>query len=521
MIDALLTRTEGPQPSALGETFLAASQRRRRWAAPAAVFLLGFALRIAYINHESVGWDESFSLRVSQWPLREIIRALVWDFAHPPLHYFVLHGWFKLFGFGVVQARLLSALFDTLAVVLLYFFAKYLFDRSTALLASLLMAVSQLAIWLAQEPRPYAQLNFLALLSCYLFVRALREERALYWWGFVGSSVVMLYTHYYGVFVIAALALYAAIYRRRYRLRLSWVLAGATIALALYLPWMASGVLRAAANAPKTFSGRAPWHAVHWFTLLATVNYFNNGKTAGLLASSPWWTYVVGGLLFSVPMALAVKKRVIAKVEDGTAEGLQREGVVIASMLWLLPLCVTIGLGFTLHVQYEARYVSFCAAPYYILCARGISELRSSTLHWGLVALILAYSANSLRANYFTRWKEDWRDAFSYVESNRKQGDCGIFLPFVPFLPSSGIPPPWTITQGDHHPPFRVILKEGLPAGLSECGRIWTVSWAVGGYEGFWAQAELERRPLEMTEAKIDEKDYYGVRVSLYTPKEK
>jgi hypothetical protein len=66
-----------------------------------------------------------------------------------------------------------------------------------------------------------------------------------------------------------------------------------------------------------------------------------------------------------------------------------------------------------------------------------------------------------------------------------------------------------------------VILKEGLPAGLSECGRIWTVSWAVGGYEGFWAQAELQGRPLEMNDAKIDEKHYYNVRVSLYSRKEK
>jgi 4-amino-4-deoxy-L-arabinose transferase-like glycosyltransferase len=516
MIDASLAPPAESQPSVPGNVPLSARRHRWRWAAPAAVFLLGFAARIAYINHESVGHDESFSMTVSLRPLGEMIRALVWDFVHPPLHYFLLHCWFKLFGFGVLQARLLSAAFGTLAVVLLYFFAEYLFDRSTALVSSLLMAVSQLAIWLAQESRPYAQLHFLALLSSYLFVRALREGRALYWWGFVGSSIVMLYTHYYGVFVIAALAVYAVVYRKRYRLRHSWVIAGAAIALAAYLPWLASGVVSAAANSPKTFSGAASWHAAHWLTILVAVNSFNNGKTAGFLASSPRWTFIIGGLLFSVPMALAVKKQVLRKER---AEPLYREGVAIAAMLWLLPLCVIIGLGFALHAQYDLKYVSFCAAPYYLLVGRGISELPSKTLRWGLLAIILAYSANSLRANYFMRWKEDWRDAFAYVESNRQEGDCGTFLPFLSFVP--GIPPQWTITRGDRPSPFRVIPKEGLPAGLSQCGRIWTVSWAIAEGPELWEQAKLESRPLEITHAKIDEKRYFGVRVSLYSRKER
>ncbi len=518
-IEASRARIQDPQISAIRENL--ADYRPSRWVALAAVFLLGFALRIAYINQESVGQDESFSMRVSAWPPREIVRALVADFVHPPLHYFLLHGWFKLFGFGIIQARVLSVLFGALSVVLLYIFAEYLFDLRTALYASLLMAVSQLGIRLGQEPRPYAQLHFLGVASCYLFMRALRERRALYWWGFVASSILMLYTHYYGVFVIASLAIFATIRRRRYELRRAWILGGVGLAVAAYVPWLASGVLRAAANAPKTFSGTAAsWHAVHWFTVLAAVNSFNNGKPLGLLASSPWWTYVIGSLLFGVPALLAIKNALFANprsdasvaIAKSTQVELERQGVEIATILWLFPLCVIIGLGFGLHVQYDVKYVSFCLAPYYLLVARGIAGLPSNALRWCLLALIMVYSGNSLRANYFMQSNADWRDAFVYVEGHRREGDCGVFLPR--FFDS---PPQWTITQGNRPSPFRVIPVEGLAAGLAGCDRVWAVSWSVADAAWWWQQAEIDGRPLEVMDVKIDEQRYLGVHVSLYS----
>ena len=91
-----------------------------RTAFPVLVALFAFALRMLYVNHESVSGDEAFSMSVSQLPLPQMMRALVEDFVHPPLHYFALRGWFKVFGFGLFQARLLSVIFGTLAVVFLY-----------------------------------------------------------------------------------------------------------------------------------------------------------------------------------------------------------------------------------------------------------------------------------------------------------------------------------------------------------------------------------------------------------------
>ena len=188
--------------------------------------LLGLLLRVLYLMHESVSGDEAFSITLTLEPLAQEMHKLVLDVVHPPLHYLALRGWLNLFGFGLLQARILSVIFGTLAIVFLYLLAEYLFDRRTALLAALLMGTSQLAIMFSQEARPYAQMHFLSLLSAYLFLRAFREGRALYWWGFVGASTVMLYTNYFGVFLIAALLVVAVVYRQRSQLRLWWVVAG-------------------------------------------------------------------------------------------------------------------------------------------------------------------------------------------------------------------------------------------------------------------------------------------------------
>jgi uncharacterized membrane protein len=485
--------------------------RYSEWSVSAAlVFLLGIALRLIYINHESVGFDESFSLTRSRLPLGEMMAQLIRDYVQPPLYYFALRGWFQLVGFGVLQARLLSAVFSALAIPALYLLARYLFDRRTAVLAALLLAVSQLTIMLGQEPRPYAQFLLLVLLSCYFFLRALREGRAAFWWAFVGSAIPMIYTSYFGGLAIAALSAHAAIYRKRYRLPLGWVLKGAGIAAAAYLPWLASGIFRVALRDKKAFSADFPfWHSIGSM-FFSALNFFNNGKTAGLRDPARPWTFLAGGLLFTLPLAWGCRRVMAAR--NGAASQREREGLVFAGLLWLPPLVLVIGMV-AFQFRYEVRYVAFCAAPYYILAARGILELRPRVLRWGLVALILAYSANALRTNYSLRWKQDFRGALTYVDSSLQPGDCGMFLPF-----GSPVPDQYVITQAGR-PSFRVMLPEEGTSQVASCGRVWTISHAIAGDEGPW---RIVRAPagLEMGFARVAERLYYGVRVDLYSRKE-
>jgi 4-amino-4-deoxy-L-arabinose transferase-like glycosyltransferase len=481
-----------------------------RWVWPGLILLLALALRILHLGHESVSGDEAFSITLTRDPLGVMMHRLVLDLVHPPLHYLALRGWLKLFGFGLLQARLLSVIFGTLAVVFLYLLAEYLFDRRTAMLAGLLMAVSQLAIMFSQEARPYAQMHWLAPASAYLFLRACHEQRAAYWWAFVAAGVVMLYTDYFGLYLIAALLLVAVIYRDHYRLCVGWALGGAAAMVILYLPWLSSGIVGRALQPGNVARQTADYAAVHWWTLVSIVNSFNNGKPAGLRSDSPWWTLAVGGLLFSAPLLLLLRKLAPA-ADDGTGQR-DREGIVIAAVLCLVPIFLTLLSGKVFHVPYNVRYVSFCAAFYYILVGRAIFEVPLGVLRWGLVSLILLYSANALRANYFLRWKEHWDAAFAYVASHRQPQDCGVFPPNLPQQRQ-----PWEVTQAEGPPLFQLVSYDSLASGFSGCERLWEIAAAPRDDWREWNDYKKNRDQIPASYKKIDQQRFYAVQVTLYS----
>ena len=138
------------------------------------------------------------------------------DFVHPPLHYYLLHVWFEVTGVGIFQARLLAALFGILSLPLLFAVARRLLDRETAILATLLLALSQFAVLYSQEARPYSQYLFLFLAALWLFLEAIESGRSVIWWSFAGCAALLLYTHYFSAVALAVLVLFAWVYRKRY-----------------------------------------------------------------------------------------------------------------------------------------------------------------------------------------------------------------------------------------------------------------------------------------------------------------
>jgi uncharacterized membrane protein len=144
-----------------------------------------------------------------------MMRILVGDFSHPPLHTIVVRWWFALFDVSVLGARLLSAMFGTLAVPALYWLGTLLFDRRTALIASFLLAISQLGIVYSQEARAYSLLLLLVIVAAGFFVRSFQTGRIRDFVWFVVVVSLLIY-HYYSIFAVAGLLMYALVPRARF-----------------------------------------------------------------------------------------------------------------------------------------------------------------------------------------------------------------------------------------------------------------------------------------------------------------
>lgn len=487
---------------------------RTGWAIPSAVVLLGIALRLYRLDQQSLWYDEIFSLAVSRLPFPGMTANLVEDIVHPPLHYYLLHVWFRLFGFNPFQARLLSVVWGTLAILMIYILGKHLFDRRTGLLSALLLCISQIGVMYSQEARPYAQVFFLILCSSYLFILAIRTKRRLPWWGFVISATLTIYTHYYGFFVVVALLFFAVLFRKRYRLRSSQWIGGLAVGLLLYSPWLASGVVGQALHTSKIkFGQNADPPSVYWWTLLSVANTFDNGRPAGLLESSPWWTFPVGGLLFGVPLLLALRP-LIKGFKPQHADQLEQENVVLSALVSALPVSLALTVG-ALHGPYSMRYVSFCAAPYYLLVARGLSTMKPALLRSVVLILGLAYSVYSLKANYFIPYKENYRDALADLARLYKEGDCSVVAP--PWEERQ-VRWAWSIYHGDQ-PELKIANLEAVTSGQTNCGRVWLISVAYRGFPAAVRNSREMRESLEHVRSKTEEKRYFWVDLGLYEQK--
>lgn len=116
------------------------------------IICLGAALRLYRIDHQSIWWDEAITLTVARAPLADMPRyfksdgetptplfgwkgrpSQVWEF-NPPLYFAALHGWCGLFGFGPLQARLMSATAGILSLPILFLIGVRLFETRLILL---------------------------------------------------------------------------------------------------------------------------------------------------------------------------------------------------------------------------------------------------------------------------------------------------------------------------------------------------------------------------------------------------
>jgi uncharacterized membrane protein len=482
------------------------------------IVLLGLLLRLYAIDHQSLWYDEEFALTLSRLSWSDMTGQLVRDFTQPPFHHYSMHAWFTLVGFGSLQSRLLSAFFGTLAIPMIYVLARFLFEPRTALLSAGLLAVSQLSVMYSQEAKPYAELLFLVLCTVYLFILALRERRARPWWGFICAATLMIYTHYYATLVVLSLLLYAVLRRQRYALPRSWWIGGGVLTAVLYAPWLA-GVIDQALHSPNTLLtelnrqgiapvGMAPpWFAVRWGTIFSIMATFNNSRVAGLLASPPWWAFGVGGLLFTLPACWALTP-LVAKPADEPGV-VERESVLFLTLLSLLPILLALATA-AIGVQFNVRYIAFCAAPYYILVARGIATLPLEKLRYAVAVLIVLFSIGALRANYYIPYKENYRDALAYVARERQPGDCWLFLPF-----EQQTSPIWAIYHAE--PGLRATRLADVTANPGDCPRLWVIEYRRA--PGPARRVDQALRVLEGTHTKTDESRYFWIDVGLYVPK--
>jgi len=231
--------------------------KKTAWVYRAALFLvvlLAFALRLCRLDFQDIWWDEARNIDVAGRALAQIAGAPELDI-HPPVYFYLLHGWISLtrvrnmplLGHSAFAMRFISLWFGVLLVALMAALGRRIGGWWVGLGAALAAAFLPFLLGEAQEARMYTVA--LAWLACaalaltaalwlpargsirvrILVMQAIYEEprsRIGPWLLFALFSALALLTHYAAIFALVVLwgwalawALIGSSQERRHRLR--------------------------------------------------------------------------------------------------------------------------------------------------------------------------------------------------------------------------------------------------------------------------------------------------------------
>ena len=116
-----------------------------------------------------------------------------------------------LLGRGTVVAlRMQAVLFSIASIALLYRLGRALFTPLAGVLAALTLTLMDKHVVLTQEVRDYPMVYFMMIATALCYVGWRQHPRRGYAFGYVLSTLLGLYLHYYTYLVNVAIGLHAS-----------------------------------------------------------------------------------------------------------------------------------------------------------------------------------------------------------------------------------------------------------------------------------------------------------------------
>jgi hypothetical protein len=354
---------------------------------------IGAALRLATLDRQSFWLDELVTVSLLRMDFDDLLRAIPESEATPYLYYVLAWPWSRLFGFGEVGLRSLSALAGAAIVPVTYGAGAVLVSRRTGLVAAALVTVHPFLVWYSQEARAYGVFALLAAVGLLFFGKALRAGGH---WSFVGwavASSLALATHYFAVFLIVPEAVWLLLRSPARRVAL----------LATALPSL--GLL---VHLPLALDQRGAGEAVTEASLLSRVAGIPKGLTVGYSFPAEIAGSVLAGALIVVGLVLLAVR---------TPPELRRRALVpggLAATSILAPFALALGGADYVIV----RNTLLAIVPAAICVAAGYTANRlglAAATALGVLLLGITLSA-SLDQQY---GRTDWRGAAERLDSPR------------------------------------------------------------------------------------------------------
>jgi hypothetical protein len=202
--------------------------------------LILFLLSVFYVNtiHSTyMRDDEEIAFRGTSGDLASTFAFQAYQDVHPPIWFMSFWVWQELVGDSEFMGRVYSIFLSLLTLAVMYQIGRRWFqDERVGLCAVIAVGVNAYFVTYVLEIRPYGLILLVAALSMFLLVRWMDRPgwaRAI---PYGLTIALMLYLHYFMVFLVLAQIIYVLFVMRGRAIRYligSYVLAGV-----LWLPWI-------------------------------------------------------------------------------------------------------------------------------------------------------------------------------------------------------------------------------------------------------------------------------------------
>lgn len=429
---------------------------------PLLLFLLNFFLKFAFVTYEEIGLDEPFTIYHAQFDFGTIIEQLK-KYNNPPLYELIVHVWIKLFGISPLSVRMLPLIFASLGPVALYFFGKRFFSTEIALASSLLLSFSDLLFYYSHDCRVYSLFLLLSILSMHFFLRIVNEKpKTSSVILFVLFSSLLIYGHYFGVFVLFFQGAYLLFFHRDKILKFLLYYA---VILLLFLPHIYAMLTRMTDSVKHGTWIESPKGLESLYNML------------WVFCNFPLVTVVSIAILVFALAKLAIKK-----------DYLHPKPNVVLMVLWfLLPYFGLFFISYKIPM-YISRYLIFVLPAFYILLAVCIHYLINNNIlrYTLLAALILGFG---LTIDFGNDKKEKTTEAVNIIRSKKDPATLVI------------------ICGHDYMPGFAYYYKQNYFSAITD-NQEYTQMENLLGAENIYAEYAI---PDTLDRARYAKVIYYGI----------
>ena len=206
------------------------------------IIILGIIFIFIPIFHTNLWFDESYSVAMAKHGFVDIWNITGND-VHPPLYYWILHIIYLIFGSNILIYRLFSGICISILGILGFTHIRKDFGEKTGIIFSFLVLFLPYVTLYSGEIRMYSLGMLLGTIMAIYGYRIYKGNITKLTYIFFGiSSLLLAYTHYYGLMLAGIVNLVLFIFlvknAKTRKQDLIKFIVTAVIQVVLYMPWL-------------------------------------------------------------------------------------------------------------------------------------------------------------------------------------------------------------------------------------------------------------------------------------------